>query len=73
MPNGVCTANETYNETCTSTSSSPMYFQPIWSPDIPLWSTVILTFLGAIHAVLAVLMVTEYFARNFGHLKSCSL
>ncbi|XP_019860384.1 PREDICTED: inositol 1,4,5-trisphosphate receptor-like isoform X2 [Amphimedon queenslandica] len=62
---GVCTANETYNETCNnSTSSSPMYFQPIWYPDIPVWSTIILGILGFIHFILAVLMVIEYFHRN---------
>uniref|UniRef100_A0A1X7T0P7 RyR/IP3R Homology associated domain-containing protein n=1 Tax=Amphimedon queenslandica TaxID=400682 RepID=A0A1X7T0P7_AMPQE len=69
MPNGVCTANESYNETCNnSTSSSPMYFQPIWYPDIPVWSTVILTILGAIHVVLAVIMVIEYFTKKWGYI-----
>ena len=61
--NGVCSNN---NETCNSTS--PMYFQPILNPEIPLWSTILLGFLGFFHAVLAVLVVIEYYARNWGHL-----
>ena len=69
--NEVCTAssNGTYSETCNSSSTSPMHFQPIWIPEIPLWSTIIMSFLGLIHAVLAVMMVLEYFARNWEHLK----
>ena len=64
MPgNYVCTTNEA---TCNNTN---IYFQPIPSPEIPLWSTIILSILGFIHAILALLMVIEYFARNWGHLK----
>ena len=69
---GVCTVsnNGTYSETCNSSSTSPMHFQPIWTPEIPLWSTIIMSILGLIHAVLAVMMVWQYFAGNWRQLKS---
>ncbi|XP_019858677.1 PREDICTED: uncharacterized protein LOC109586891, partial [Amphimedon queenslandica] len=64
MPgNNICTTNET---SCNITN---IYFQPIPSPDIPLWSTIILSIIGFLHAILALLMVIEYFARNGGHLR----
>ncbi|XP_019858828.1 PREDICTED: inositol 1,4,5-trisphosphate receptor-like protein A isoform X2 [Amphimedon queenslandica] len=62
MANGVCTTNSTDNETCSSTS----HFQPILSPQISLGSTTVLEILGFVHAALAVMMVIEYFAGNWG-------
>ena len=51
-----------FNDTCNS--SSPMYFQPILSPDVPTWYTPLLYIFGLIHLVLALLMVIQYFIRN---------
>ena len=65
--NEFCTKNDTagaYNETCNSTKNA-IYFQPIWIPEIPFWSTITMTILGIIHAVLAILMVIDYFYRNW--------
>ena len=65
--NEFCTKNDTvgaYNETCNSTKNA-IYFQPIWNPEIPFWSSITMSILGIIHAVLAILMVIDYFYRNW--------
>uniref|UniRef100_A0A1X7SFY8 Uncharacterized protein n=1 Tax=Amphimedon queenslandica TaxID=400682 RepID=A0A1X7SFY8_AMPQE len=50
------------NGTCNSTS--PMYFQPIRSPDAPSWYMPVLYILGSIHLLLSIWMAVCYFVKN---------
>ncbi|XP_019854531.1 PREDICTED: inositol 1,4,5-trisphosphate receptor type 3-like isoform X2 [Amphimedon queenslandica] len=59
---GVCEDNGLYNETCNSTS--PMYFQPIYSPEAPVGYYPLLYILGSIHALLSLWMALQYFLKN---------